>query len=151
MYTRDQASQLRQQFWTTFGLYLSPQLSAEGWKVNWVNYKTGVKDIYFRMNADSKRAYIAIELSHPDIEMQELLFDQFQEHKTMLQAIVGEEWEWALHTTDESGRMVSRIYKELYPVNVFNKEDWPEMISFLKPRIIALDEFWSDAKYSFES
>ncbi|RIJ41847.1 DUF4268 domain-containing protein [Pontibacter oryzae] len=151
MYTRDQASQLRQQFWTTFGLYLSPQLSAEGWKVNWVNYKTGVKDIYFRMNADSKRAYIAIELSHPDVEMQELLFDQFLEHKTMLHAVLGEEWEWVLHSTDESGRIVSRIYKDLSPVNVFNKEDWPSLISFLKPRIIALDEFWSDAKYSFDS
>ena len=151
MYTREQASQIRQQFWTTFGMYLSPQLSAEGWKVNWVNYKTGVKDVYFRMHADNKRGYIAIELTHRDLEMQELVFDQFLEHKTMLHQALEEEWEWVLHTNDESGRVVSRIYKEISPVNVFNKEDWPQLISFLKPRIIALDEFWSDAKYSFDA
>ncbi|AKD04185.1 DUF4268 domain-containing protein [Pontibacter korlensis] len=150
MYTREQASQIRQHFWTTFGQYLSPQLSAEGWKVNWLNYKTGVKDVYFRMNADNKRGYIAIELSHPDTEMQELVYDQFLEHKTMLHEALGEEWEWMLHMSDESGRVVSRIYKEISPVSVFNKDDWPALISFLKPRIIALDEFWSDAKYSFE-
>ncbi|TPE43278.1 DUF4268 domain-containing protein [Pontibacter mangrovi] len=150
MYTREQASQLRQQFWTTFGQYLSPQLSAEGWKVNWLNYKTGVKDVFFRMDADKKRAYIAIELAHPDTELQELVYEQFLEHKTMLHEALGEEWDWVLHTTDESGRTVSRIYKEIAPVSVFNKEDWPALISFLKPRLIALDAFWSDAKYSFD-
>lgn len=150
MYTREQASQLRQQFWTTFGQYLSPQLSAEGWKVNWLNYKTGVKDVYFRMNADNKRGYIAIELTHPDTELQQLVFEQFEEHKTMLHETLGEEWEWVLHASDSTGRVVSRIYKEIAPVNVFDKEDWPALISFLKPRIIALDAFWSDARYSFE-
>lgn len=151
MYTREQASQLRQQFWTTFGQYLRPQLSAEGWKVNWINYKTGVKDVYFRMNADKRHGYIAIELTHPDAELQQLLFEQFEEHKTMLHEALGEEWEWVLHSTDESGRTVSRIYKEVVPANVFNKDDWPKLISFFKPRIIALDAFWSDARYTFDA
>jgi hypothetical protein len=30
------------------------------------------------------------------------------------------------------------------------RDDWPAIISFLKPRIIALDAFWSQAKYGFE-
>jgi hypothetical protein len=28
--------------------------------------------------------------------------------------------------------------------------DWPAIISFLKPRIIALDEFWENVKPGFE-
>lgn len=151
MYTREQASQLRQAFWTTFGQYIAPQLSAEGLKINWSNYKTGLKDVFFRMHADKKNAFIAIELAQPDPEIQELFFEQFEELKTYLHDILGEEWEWSLHMPDEYGRTVSRIYKEISPVNVFNKDDWPQLISFFKPRIIALDEFWSDAKYSFES
>jgi len=35
-------------------------------------------------------------------------------------------------------------------VNIFKQEDWPKLISFFKPRIIALDEFWSDAQDSFD-
>ena len=150
MYTREQASQLRQAFWTTFGQYMSPVLSAEGWPVNWVNYKTGFKHLYFRMQADKQTASIAIELSHPDPEIQQLFFEQFEMQKNLLHEIVGEEWEWALHTTDEYGKTISRIYKELSPVSVFNKENWPDLISFFKPRIIALDAFWTDAQYSFE-
>lgn len=151
MYTREQASQLRQAFWTTFGQYIAPHLSAEGLKINWSNYKTGFKHVYFRMRADKKSASIAIELTHPDPEIQELYFEQFEELKTLLHETLGEEWVWDLYTTDEEGRTVSRIYKELAPVNVFNQDNWPDLISFFKPRIIALDEFWNDAKYTFES
>lgn len=150
MYTREQASQLRQAFWTTFGQYIAPHLSAEGFKTNWVNYKTGLKHVDFRMQAGKKAASIGIEISHPDPEVQEWFFEQFMAIKDLLHEGVGEEWEWALHTHDENGKVISRIYKEISPVSVFNKEDWPSLISFFKPRIIGLDAFWSDAKYSFE-
>ncbi|MBB6611828.1 DUF4268 domain-containing protein [Pontibacter sp. Tf4] len=151
MYTREQASQLRQAFWTTFGQYIAPHLSADGYRTNWSNYKTGFKHVYFRMRAEKKTAYIGIELTHPDPEIQELYCEQFLELKTLLHETLGEEWEWEMHSLDEEGRTISRIYREISPVNVFNKDDWPELISFFKPRILALDEFWSDAKYSFEA
>ncbi|WCT12525.1 DUF4268 domain-containing protein [Mucilaginibacter jinjuensis] len=151
MYSKDQASQLKQAFWTAFGQYISPQLSAEGLRVNWVNYKTGIKHLYFRMHADNRTARIAIEIAHPDAGIQELFFEQFKEYKNILHSALGEEWDWQLHTTDDYGKTISRIYKEISPVNVFNNNDWPQLISFFKPRMIALDEFWSDAKYGFDA
>jgi hypothetical protein len=151
MYKKEQASQLRQAFWTTFGQYIAPLPSAEGLKVNWLNYKTGLKHVYFRMQADNRKASIAIEITHPDPELQELFFEQFTELKSLLHDEMGEEWEWQLHTTDENGKTISRIYKEISPVNMFDQEDWPQLISFFKHRIIALDEFWSNAQYSFDS
>jgi hypothetical protein len=150
MYTREQASQIRQAFWTAFGQYMSPVLSAEGLRTNWINYKTGLKHVYFKMEADKKKASIAIELTHPDAGIQELFFEQFAELKQVLHGFLEEEWEWELHTADENGKTVSRIYKEIAGVSVFNQDDWPELISFFKPRIIALDEFWSNAVYSFD-
>jgi len=151
MYTREEASQLRKEFWTTFGNYMSPQLSAEGLRTNWLNYKTGLKYVYFRLDADKKSASIAIEITHPDPGIQELFFEQFLELKTLLNGYLGEEWDWVLHTSDENGKTISRIYKEIKPVNIFNRNDWHSLISFFKTRIIALDEFWNDAKYSFDS
>lgn len=151
MYTREQASQLRQAFWTTFGQYISPHLSADGLKTNWINYSTGFKDVYFKMEADQKLASIAIVLTHHDIEIQQLFFEQFLELKQVLHERVGELWEWELHSYNEHGKIMSRIYKTIAPVNVFNQDDWPKLISFFKPRIIALDDFWSDARYTFEA
>ena len=150
MYTREQASQIRQAFWTAFGQYMAPVLSSEGLRTNWVNYKTGLKHVYFKMQADKRNASIAIELTHPDVEIQELYFEQFKELQQVLESYLEETWEWDLHTTDENGKTISRIYKEIGNVSVFNQDNWPELISFFKPRIIALDEFWSNAMYSFD-
>jgi hypothetical protein len=116
-----------------------------------VNYKTGEKNIHFRMTADNKTAGIGIELNHKDREIQQLYYEQFRELKRFLDAATGEEWQWQLHTTDDWGRTISRISAELPGVSIFKKEDWPQLISFFKQRMIALDEFWNNVKYSFES
>jgi hypothetical protein len=151
MYTREQASQLRQEFWTTFGQYIAPKLSSGGNKINWLNYKTGLKHVYFKMDADKSKARIAIEITHPDSGMQELFFQQFEEFRDLLHSAVNEVWDWELHTLNEEGKIICRVGTLLNEVNIFKKDDWPKLISFFKPRIIALDEFWGDVKDGFES
>ncbi len=151
MFSKQEASQLRKEFWTAFGQYMKPIPSAEGEKVSWINYKTGEKDIFFRMETGSKSAFIAIDIAHPDLEIQQLYYEQFVELKGLLHASLNEEWTWQLHATDDYGKVVSKIFKELNGVSVFNREHWPSLISFFKPRIIALDEFWSSVRYGFEA
>jgi hypothetical protein len=151
MYSKQEAAQLKQQFWMAFGQYMAPVLSAEGGKINWINYKTGEKDIFFRMHADNKNAYVAIEITHKDEALQALYFEQFKQLQTLLQNALHEEWMWLLHTTDENGKRISCIYTEIHGVSILNKTDWPQLISFFKPRIMALDEFWSIAKHVFEA
>jgi hypothetical protein len=151
MFSKQESAQLKKEFWTAFGQYMKPVPSAEGEKINWVNYKTGEKDIFFKMNADNKGATIAIEISHPDLVIQQIYFEQFQQLKSMLESSLQEEWRWSLHTRDETGKIISKIFKTLEDVSVFNKSDWPAIISFFKPRIVALDDFWSAAKYGFEA
>lgn len=151
MYSKQEAAQLKQQFWTAFGQYMRPVLSANEEKTNWVNYKTGEKDIYFRMQADNKKAVVGIEIVHKDAGVQALYFEQFQQLKTLLHASLNEEWIWHLHVSDEQGKIISRIYTELENISIFNQSDWPQLISFFKPRIIALDEFWNNTKHVFEA
>ena len=151
MYSRQEASQLRQEFWTVFGQYMSPILSAEGEKINWVNYKTGEKHNHFRMETHPRFASIAIEISHPDTGLQQLYYEQFVELKKILTSTLEEDWNWTPNQlNEETGRTTSRIFTTLAGKSVLNKADWPELISFFKPRILKLDEFWSSARYAFE-
>jgi hypothetical protein len=150
MYSKQQASQLRQEFWTVFGKYMQPVLSAAGQKINWVNYKTGVKHIFFRMQAN-KGALIAIEVSYPDPGDRMAQFNKFLQLKTLFNSTLQEDWIWQQEARDENGKTTSRICRELAGVTIFNKADWPALISFFKPRIIALDEFWSLVKPGFET
>ncbi|MEB2782723.1 DUF4268 domain-containing protein [Algoriphagus sp. C2-6-M1] len=151
MYNKAETSRIRSEFWIAFGQYMKPIPNAEGKRINWPNYKTGVRHIYFRMKAERDFVSIGIEIAHPDEELQELYFDQFGQLKKMLESTVGEEWSWKLHQENEFGQLVSRIEKVLPAVNVMDEGDWPEIIAFLKPRIIALDEFWEIVKPGFES
>lgn len=150
MYTKNESSRIKQAFWTTFGKYLSPVPSAEGLKINWINYKTGVKDVKFFLDADSQTASVGIKLLHKDIEIQQIHFEEFMKLSFNLEEYIGEPWDWHLHSYDNEGKIISKIFKELKPSNIYNSEDWPSIIAFLKPRIIALDNFWSDWKYGFE-
>ncbi|TCJ13769.1 DUF4268 domain-containing protein [Flaviaesturariibacter flavus] len=151
MYSRKEASELRQAFWTAFGQYMGPVPGAEGEKVNWVNYKTGEKGIAFRMDADKRTASVGIVLSHKDAGLRQLYFEQFQQLKSAFDAAVGEEWDWLPEAYDDWGAPVSKITFSREGLNIFRKEDWPELISFFKTRIVALDAFWSEVKYFFEA
>ena len=151
MYSKQESSQLRQEFWTVFGQYMSPILSAEGEKINWINYKTGERNIHFKMETHTRFARIAIELSHPDTDIQQIYFDQFILLKNLLSSSLEEEWNWTSNeVNNETGKIISKIFITLDGKSVLNKADWPDLISFFKSRIIKLDQFWSSARYAFE-
>lgn len=130
---------------------MAPVLSAEGLPTNWINYKTGVKGVQFKLHADNRRASIAIELTQPDAGVRELFYEQFLALKSLLHETLGEAWTWEAEAVNEHGQPLSRIYQELAPANLFNRDDWPALISFFKPRLIALDAFWTDAQLAFEA
>ncbi len=150
MYSRQEVSFLTQQFWTALGQYLAPIPSAEGEKINWVNYKTGEKDIRFFMTTESSTAKISITLSHRDIVLQKLYFDKLLKFKNTFHQILEEQWQWQELTMDSNGKVISEIYTSLENVNILNQHDWPMMISFFKERMLALDRFWCEYKYAFE-
>jgi hypothetical protein len=151
MYSKQEASLIRKDFWTSLGLYMRPLRGAAGEPVNWLNYKTGIKHIYFRMDANNKMASIAIELSHPDNELRQHYFEQLQLLRSILIQETGEDWEWEPNSYDEDGKLFSRIGTHMPGINIFNKADWPAIISFLKPRMVALDAFWYQVKDIVES
>jgi hypothetical protein len=150
MYSRQETAHGKQSFWTNFGQYMKPVPFTGGEKNSWANYKTGIQHIYFRMAAEKDHASVAIELAHPSPEVRQLQYEQFLQFNKLLPALSGKEWTWEKNAYDLNGRAISRIYQQLNNVNVLKETDWPRIISFLKPGIIALDVFWEEVKYGFE-
>ncbi|WP_276481662.1 DUF4268 domain-containing protein [Paraflavitalea pollutisoli] len=149
-YTREEASKITQSFWTSFGRYMQPVTSVDGLPVNWINYKTGINGISFKMDADRDQAMIMIQLSHSNTELRHAHYEQLVQLKAMLEEALGEDdWLWKADR-ELNGRIVSTVSKSLEGVNILRQTDWPTIISFLKPRIIALDALWSTVKHSFE-
>jgi Domain of unknown function (DUF4268) len=150
MYTKEEASAVRQKFWTGFGKYMQPVPSETGESVSWINYKTGIKGIAFKMNADNNSAVVSIEIVLPAIEMQHKYFDAFQILKKQFVKIAGKGWDFSKVSENEHGKNMSQISVELNQINIYRESDWPAIITFLKQNIIALDAFWATYKPAFE-
>ena len=145
MYDKHQASEIRQQFWTSLGQYLAPVPSASGQKVNWINYKTGIREIQFKMDAQNKYSFVAIEIRGEE-EKRMRFYQMFLSFKEQFP----DHYEWIEEAEDEHGKVLSRIYCEQEGSTFFNKAHWPELISFFKANIIVLDQFWAENKEIFE-
>ena len=151
MYTNEEASAIRQQFWTCFGQYMAPVPSLSYEKVNWINYKTGIKGISFKMDADKNSATAAIEIRLPNKELQHQYFSIFTKFAKQFKQIVGTQWVHDIDFVNEYDQHASKIFITLNGVNIFNKNDWPTIITFLKRNIISLNNFWNEYKPAFEN
>jgi hypothetical protein len=149
MYSKEQTAKLKSQFWTSFGQYMKPVPGASGLPVNWINYKTGKRNIHFKMDTDNTSAVIAIEISHPQAAERSHYYHQFMSLKKLLTSTTTFEWQWN-ETLQTDHKTISSISQQLHGVNILNQSDWPAIIGFLKPRIIALDAFWEMVKDGFE-
>lgn len=50
--------------------------------------------------------------------------------KVIFDEYVFGEWIWLAEAYDEDGSEMSKIYTNITEVNIFNKSDWPRIISF---------------------
>ena len=92
------------------------------------------------MDADSKKVTLSIHLSHKDEGIKELFWEQFLEFKFLFHSTLEEEWSWENPTIWISTNG-----------NIFDKNQWQDMFSFLKTRLLKFDEFWTDAQEIFKS
>ena len=150
MYSQAEASLVKQKFWTSLGMYLAPIPSSNGEKVNWINYKTGIKGIAFKMDADKNRSSVMIEILLGNTMLQHQYFDIFNNFASDFKKTLCEDWIFHKNYFIENKGNVSLIIVQKENTNVFKQEDWPTIISFLKQQILGLDEFWIAYKPAFE-
>ena len=62
MYDRETVKNTKKLFYTSFGKYISRERSSSGLKVKWINYETGIKSIFVRLDANQKNAKVCIDI-----------------------------------------------------------------------------------------
>lgn len=148
MYTKEEKKAIKTEFWTSFGVYMRKYTSQYG-KVHWVNYKTKIKDLYFRLEFTEQEAYFAIDFQHKDDGIRELFYEQLTELKVVLEEAIGEPLEWTELCFNEFNQPISRISISLTGVNLYNKGDWQKVFLFFEKRMVGLHQFWIDFKEIF--
>ena len=143
MLSKEEAKNMRVEFWSRLEDQMSKIRNPHGSKVNWMNYNTGIRHLYFRMEADQEGARLCIDLQFADEGIRELYFEQFQEFKNLLNDRF-KDLKWYADWDHWNGKKISRIAMEKEGCQLYNRDDWDKMHLFLKVNFKKLDEFWDE-------
>jgi len=121
MFSKEEASKLRKEFWTSFG---------KSFPRKWLLYNTKIKGFAFKFVADRKKAMVCLDFEHPEDIANELLFDQLISLKTLLENEIPEViFDDAYEL--ESGKIIRRIYVPLETkFSIYNKNSWRDCYEF---------------------
>jgi|TARA_B100001094_G_scaffold8173_1_gene7313 hypothetical protein len=142
MFSKKENKEIRVLFFTSFGRYMSNELSSNGEKIKWFNYPTKIKDIHFKLHCDKNYASIFVDIQHKDEDIRELFFDQFKDLKKPFIQYLGTSWSWEKEYKNEIGFSYSRIIRKINNVSIYDKNSWSKIFRFYKSNLLKLDKFW---------
>jgi len=144
MYSKEEKKELKINFWTELNDKLSEAGKAKGRNLEWMNYPTNIKRLFFRMEADETTAKMCIDLQFLSKGIREIYFLQFQEFENKLKETFTADVHFLPEYEHWNGKTISRIYCELPNVNINNTEDWKKIQDFLMQNFLNLDAFWEE-------
>jgi len=133
MFSKEEATQLRKLFWTSFG---------KSFPRKWLLYNTKIKGFAFKFDADRKKACVCLDIDHPEAIANELLYDQMISLKTLLEneipeIIFNNSYEL------ESGKQIHRIYVPFQQkFSIYNKNTWRDCYEFYVEEMTKLELFF---------
>ncbi len=131
MFSKEEATQLREEFWISFG---------KSFPRKWVLYNTKIKDLSFKFYFDTKKAMVLLDIeSHQ--EKRQFYYQKMVSLKSLLQEKIPNvlfEEKFCL----DNGKEISRIYVEKQNVCIHNKNTWQEAMFFLNETMLLFENFW---------
>lgn len=150
MFSKEENKQIKVDFYTQLGKKMKMNIPLSGEKVKWMNFRTGIKDIYIKVEITKRQAFALIEFKHQEDSIRELFYDQLEEFKVILNSTMPSEGVWFREFFNDYGDPYSKVEWVLEDVSIFKKETWETAHNFLSEHLIALDEFWADVKPVFK-
>ena len=136
MFSKQEAQQLKQEFWTVFG---------RAFPRKWLLYNTKIKDFSFKFFADNKKAQVSLDIEMADELFRDAYFDKIWSLEDMLSDYIGPFYKDA-NFLNEYGKVISRVWVELPDVSIYNKDSWREIFEFFVEKMDGFERFF----YEFE-
>ena len=135
MFSKEEATLLRKEFWISFG---------KSFPRKWLLYNTEIKGFSFKFVADRKRAAVCLDIENPDELVNLLYYDQMLSLKVLLSSKIP-----AIIFNDayelESGKTIHRIYVPFEgKFSIHNKNTWRDCFEFFMETMPKFEEFYGE-------
>lgn len=139
MYTQEEAKQLRQQFWDTFGrrCEIVPELRHR--KKKWILYDTKISGIDLKFEVGRNEALVMIEINSPTENRRLHIYELLEKYKLLLEDGFENGLIWDFCVVRESGQEVCRIYEKMPQADIHKQNQWPDIYNFLIANMLKLE------------
>lgn len=133
MFSKEESTKLRKEFWTSFG---------KSFPKKWLLYNTKIKGFSFKFVADRKKAMVCLDIENPEELINLLYFDKMISLKSLLEnelpgVIFNDDYEL------ESGKKIHRIYVPFDgKFSVYNKNTWRDCFEFYMETMPKFETFF---------
>ena len=134
MFSKQEAQQLKKEFWTAFG---------KSFPRKWLLYNTKIKDFSFKFNADSKKAEVSLDIEMNDEIFRNAYFEKMWSLESILENELGEVYKDEFYRLD-NGKIISRFWVVKEGVSIFNKATWPEIFEFFVDKMDKFERVFYD-------
>ncbi|AGC77684.1 uncharacterized protein DUF4268 [Nonlabens dokdonensis] len=142
MYSKQEAKQIRQQFWTMFG---------KRYDRKWMLYDTKLKDVVLKFSFEDRRALVSIDITHEDAIFRAYYYEKLLSLKSILLEEVNNELIFEENYQLESGKIISRVFVMLEGVKIKKQTDWPDVYEFYYENMSKLEAFFIEYKDFIEA
>lgn len=133
MFSREEAKQIRQQFWIFFGKR-HPR--------KWLRYNTGIKDVALKFDFDTDQASVAIECTSIDEIDRNYYFEKLESLQHIIRDEVSKDVVFEKTHILDTGKEISRVFINKPHVNIHRKTDWPDVFEFFNEYMNKMEAFF---------
>lgn len=133
MYSKEEAQQIKKEFWTAF---------AEAYPRKWLLYDTKIKDVTFKFYIDNKKAQVLLDIEPKDEEKRKIYYEKIESLKTILHEDYLPEAILERNFYLDNGKVISRIWIEKLNVSLNNRNYWPEIFEFFSETMSKFELFF---------
>lgn len=146
MLSKEEQKQKNKDFWEGFKEFMRKTPSANGKRMNWLSYKTEVKDVYLRLEANNRGCGLHFDIQPKDDAIRAILWEQMGELKKVLSDEMPTSGDWHERFFDMNNHEISRISWTNDSYNYFLEKDENEIYAYLKSHLLGFDRFYQEYK-----
>ena len=145
MYSREEAKQLKQEFWTTFGQWSLRKRKSRG-KGRWLLNRTGVRGFRLKFETEKKTQCVCLEIIDADEVIREIRYEKLLQLKQVFDEAMNDELVWEKEFYVSTDSIIVRIYVQQTGLTINNRAHWPEIFSFFYEKMDRLETVFNEYK-----
>jgi hypothetical protein len=150
MFSKEEAKQLREEFWVQFLSLSKKRRLQKELPGDWILNQTGVKALNLKFHVDREVAQVGIDVETRNMDKRIELYEKLESVKLILEKALGNAMTWELDYIRENGKSVSRIYLQLEGVDIYESSTWPTAHEFMYEKMMKLEEFYREYRDFFK-